>query len=48
MIITDRLTKIIKYILIDGIIAEDIAKAFYLYIWKDYSLLSFIITNRGT
>ena len=48
MIITDRLTKMVKYILIDGIIAEDIVKAFYLYVWKDHDLLSFIITDRGT
>ena len=32
MIIIDRLTKMIKYILIDGITAEDTAKAFYLYV----------------
>ena len=48
MIITDRLTKMIKYILIDGITVEDIAKTFYLYIWKDYNLSSSIITDRET
>ena len=32
MIITDRLIKMIKYILMDGITAEDIVKTFYLYV----------------
>ena len=32
MIITDRLIKMVKYILMDGITAEDTAKAFYLYV----------------
>ena len=48
MIVTDRLTKMVKYILMDGITAEDTAKAFYLHIWKDYNLLSSIVTDWGT
>ena len=48
IIITDRLIKMIKYILMDDIIVEDIAKAFYLYIWKDYDLPSSVVTDRET
>ena len=32
LVIIDRLIKMIKYILINGIIAKDIAKVFYLYV----------------
>ena len=48
LIITDRLTKMIKYIPMDEITAEETAKAFYLHVWKDHGLPSSIISNRGT
>ena len=48
MVVTDRLTKMVKYIPMDGISAEDTAKAFYLYIWKDYGFPISITSDRGT
>ena len=48
LVVVDRLTKRKVYIPIDSITAEDTALAFYTFVWKDYSLLSSIITDRGT
>ena len=47
MVIVDRLSKMVKYIFMDGITAKDAAKAFYIYVWKDHGLPSFIISGRG-
>ena len=38
----------VRYIPIDGITAEDTAKAFYLHVWKDHGFPVSIITDRGT
>ena len=48
LVVTDRLTKMVKYIPMDGITAEDTAKAFYLHVWKDHGLPATIVTDRGT
>ena len=48
LVITDRLTKMVKYIPMDGITAEDTARAFYLNVWKDHGLPCDFITDRGT
>ena len=47
LVVTDRLTKKVKYILMNGITAEDTARAFFLYVWKDYGLPTNFITDRG-
>ena len=47
MVIIDRLSKTVKYILMDGITAKDAARAFYIHVWKDHGLPSFIIFDRG-
>ena len=46
MVIMDRLSKIVKCIPMDGITIKNAARAFYIHVWKDHSLLNFIISNR--
>ena len=46
-VIVDRLSKIVKCIFMDGITVKDAAKAFYIHIWKNHGLFSFIISDRG-
>ena len=43
----DRLSKMMKCIFMDGITAKDAARAFYIHVWKDHGLPSFIISDRG-
>ena len=47
MVIVNRLSKMVKCIPMDGITAKDAAKAFYIHIWKNHGLFSFIISDRG-
>ena len=47
MVIVDRLSKMVKCILMDGITVKDAAKAFYIHIWKNHGLFNFIISDRG-
>ena len=47
MVIINRLNKMVKCIPMDGITAKDAAKAFYIHIWKNHGLFSFIISDRG-
>ena len=47
MVIINRLSKMVKCILMDGITAKDAAKAFYTHIWKNHGLPSSIISDRG-
>ena len=47
MVVVDRLSKMVKCILMDGITAKDAAKAFYTHIWKNHGLPSSIISDRG-
>ena len=47
MVIVDRLSKMVKCILMDGITAKDAAKAFYIHIWKNHGLPNSIIFDRG-
>ena len=46
MVMVDRLNKKAKCILMDGITAKDAAKAFYIHVWKNQGLFSFIISDR--
>ena len=43
----NRLNKMVKCVLMDGITAKDAAKAFYIHVWKNHGLFSFIISDRG-
>ena len=47
MVMVNRLSKIVKCIFMDGITAEDAARVFYFYVWKNHGLFSFIIFHRG-
>ena len=47
MVIINKLSKMVKYIPIDGITAKDAAKAFYTHIWKNHGLFNFIIFDWG-
>ena len=47
MVIVDRLSKMVKYIFMDGITVKDAAKTFYIHIWKNDGLFSSIIFDRG-
>ena len=47
MVMVDRLSKMVKCIPMDGITTKDAAKAFYIHVWKDHGLPSFIISDRG-
>ena len=47
MVVVNRLSKMVKCIFMDGITAKDAAKAFYIHIWKNHGLPSFIISDRG-
>ena len=47
MVIINRLSEMVKCIFMDGIIVKDAAKAFYIHIWKNHDLFSFIISDRG-
>ena len=47
MVIMDRLSKMVKCILMDGITAKDAARAFYIHVWKDHGLPNSIIFDRG-
>ena len=47
IVIMDRLSKIVKFILMDGITANDAAKAFYIHVWKNHGFPNFIIFDRG-
>ena len=47
MVVIDRLSKMVKCIFMDGIIAKDVAKAFYIHVWKNHGLPNFIISDRG-
>ena len=47
MVIVDRLSKMVKYIFMDGITVKDAAKTFYIHIWKNHRLFSSIIFDRG-
>ena len=46
MVMVDRLNKMVKCIFMDGIIAKDTAKAFYIHVWKDHGLPNSIISDR--
>ena len=43
----DRLSKMVKCILIKGITAKDAARVFYIHVWKDHVLPNSIIFDRG-
>ena len=47
MVVVNRLSKMVKCILMDEITAKDAARAFYIHVWKNHGLLSFIISDRG-
>ena len=47
MVIMDRLNKIVKYIFMDGITVKNVARVFYIHVWKNHGLFNFIISNRG-
>ena len=46
MVVVDSLSKMVKYILINEITAKDATIAFYIHVWKDHGLPSFIISDR--
>ena len=47
MVIVDRLSKMVKCIIMDGITVKNAAKAFYTHIWKNHGLPNSIISDRG-
>ena len=47
MVIMDRLNKMVKCIFTDGIIIKNIARVFYIHVWKDHGLFNFVISNWG-
>ena len=47
MVMVNRLSKMVKCILINEITAKDAARAFYIHVWKDHGLPNFIISDRG-
>ena len=46
MVMVDRLSKMVKCILMDEITAKDAARAFYIHVWKDHGLPNSIISDR--
>ena len=47
MVIVDRSSKMVKCILMDWITVKDVARAFYIHVWKDHGLPNFIFSNWG-
>ena len=43
----NRLSKMVKCILMDGITTKNAARAFYIHVWKDHGLPNSIIFDRG-
>ena len=37
----------VRCIPMDGITVKNVAKAFYIHVWKNHGLFNFIISNRG-
>lgn len=48
LVVTDRLTKMVRYIPMDKMDALSTARAFYLWIWKDFGFPLTTISDRGT